>query len=387
MQTVSDLLKDRFAEFESYLREGLLPLWRGWGWHADLGCHERLDKKSRRSLQDFHRLMNLSRQLFVFSTAYDHWRNPTDARHAKSLFETLKQRFRDPVHGGWYFSIGLDGQPKDQRKDLYGHAFLLFALAHFGRVFDSEEAFALARETDDILQKHMKLEDGWYAYQASQDWNITDKSLRQNPHMHLLEAYLALAEAAPEARWTTRLSELAQLTEEKLLDRDLCLIREYFDESARPCPQQGEQVEPGHQFEWSWLIEELSAKVTLSEDLTSRRNGMFNWAEKHGLDQDNGGIYDELSLTGEIRKDSKRLWPITEYLKAAASQPDLALIQQQERLADSLGFLLEHYLNYDGSWQEYLNRDLTCGCDYLPASSLYHLMMAYRVLNSQEKTG
>ena len=382
VQTVSDLLKDRFTEFESYLREGLLPLWRGWGWNGDLGCHERLAKDDRRSLQDFHRLMNLSRQIFVFSSAFDAWRNPTDARHAKTLFNSLTRHFRDTEHGGWYFSIALDGSPKDKRKDLYGHAFLLFALAHFGRVFKSQQAFILARETDDVLQKHLKLDTGWYAYEASEDWQIPDRALRQNPHMHLLEAYLALAAHDQDDRWTQRLNELSQLTEEKLLDRDLCLIREYFDDAAAPCPENGAQVEPGHQFEWSWLIEELAAAVPVSDVLTSRRNDMFRWAEKYGLDSEHGGIFDQLTLNGEIQQDSKRLWPVTEYLKALASQPDLAPVQRQERLAETLGFLMEHYLNYDGSWQEYLNRDLTTACDYLPASSLYHLMMAYKVLRA-----
>ena len=230
MHTISAQLKTRVTAFEDYLREGLLPLWRGYGWHADMGCYERLDASSLKPVQDFHRLMNLSRQIFVFSAAYKLWRNPVDAHHANCLYETLTSRFWDEANGGWFFSIEADGTPKDRRKDLYGHAFLMFGLAHFGRVFELEEAFDWARRTDELLQEKMRLPDGWFAYEATPDWQIRDRSLRQNPHMHMLEAYLALEAADTDPRWRGRVLALAQLTTTRLMDGQTGLIREFFGE-------------------------------------------------------------------------------------------------------------------------------------------------------------
>ena len=380
MQTASDQLKTRFDAFEAYLREGLLPLWRGYGWHRDMACHERLDVQSLKPVQDFHRLMNVSRQLFVFSIAHRLWRNPVDARHAHCLYQTLTTKFWDQDQGGWYFSIHADGTPKEAHKDLYGHAFAMFGLAHYGRIFEQEEAFDWARRTDDLLQEKMKLPGGWYAFSASPDWQSKEQSLRQNPHMHLLEAYLALEASDPDPRWRTRLLSLAQLTVSRLMDGESGLIREYFDERGAPCPERGNQVEPGHQFEWSWLIGEIARLTGPSGGLEEKGQSLFSWAEQFGLDSESGGLFNILDSDGAVLDDGKRLWPLTEYLKAISTQPALAPVQRQERLAETLGFLLDHYLKEDGRWHEYLAKDLEPACGYLPASSLYHLMMAYLVV-------
>ena len=43
----------------------------------------------------------------------------------------MQQHFHDAEHGGWFYSIDPQGTPLDQRKDLYTHAFILFACAHY----------------------------------------------------------------------------------------------------------------------------------------------------------------------------------------------------------------------------------------------------------------
>ncbi|RED48557.1 AGE family epimerase/isomerase [Aestuariispira insulae] len=384
MQTASDHLRAHFHAFEEYIREGMLPLWRGYGWRDGIGCHERLDSDSLAPVQDFHRLMNLSRQLFVFSCAFKMWRNPVDAHHAKCLYETLTSKFWDETHGGWFFSIHADGSPKDRRKDLYGHAFLLFGLAHFNRVFEVEEAIELARKTDDLLQEKLKLDSGWFAFEASEDWQIQDRALRQNPHMHLLEAYLALEASDHDPRWRLRILTMAQLTVSQLMDAQTGLIREYFDENGAPCPERGDLVEPGHQFEWSWLIGEIARLAGPSGGLEEKRQAVFEWTERTGMDPQTGGIYNQLNITGAVQDKAMRLWPVTEYLKAVSTLPSLAPVQRQERLADGLAFLMDHYLQHDGRWHEHLAQDLTVTSDFIPASSMYHLMMAYLVLREAQ---
>ena len=147
-----------------------------------------------------------------------------------------------------------------------------------------------------------------------------------------------------------------------------------------PCNDRGGQVEPGHQFEWSWLIGEVARLTGPSGGLEEKGQALFDWAERHGMNRDLGGIFNILDINGEILDDGMRLWPVTEYLKAVATQSSLAPVQRQERLVENLGFLLEHYFQPDGRWHEYLRRDLSPSSDYLPASSLYHILMAYLVL-------
>src|SRR6202012_3465870 len=77
-----------------------------------------------------------------------------------------------------------------------------------------------------------------------------------NPHMHLLESALAWCDVAPDAAWETLAEEIVALCLSHLLDPDRGFIREYFDPLWNPLPgPAGHSVEPGHQFEWAWLLE------------------------------------------------------------------------------------------------------------------------------------
>jgi hypothetical protein len=73
--------------------------------------------------------MACARQLYLFSSLIGVVDN-AEVR-AAALFRSLQRHFHDAEHGGWFYSIDPQGKPLDQRKDLYTHAFILFACAHY----------------------------------------------------------------------------------------------------------------------------------------------------------------------------------------------------------------------------------------------------------------
>src|SRR3546814_11907533 len=79
---------------------------------------------------------------------------------------------------------------------------------------------------------------------------------RQNPHMHLLEAFLALYEASGEAHWLARAQSIHDLFRRHFLQPGQLV--EFFDADWREVPQNGRAGDlrprdPGPFFHSAWL--------------------------------------------------------------------------------------------------------------------------------------
>src|SRR3546814_14300515 len=79
--------------------------------------------------------------------------------------------------------------------------------------------------------------------------------------MHLLEAFLALYEASGEAHWLARAQSIHDLFRRHFLQQGQLV--EFFDADWREVPQDGRDGarrlrEPGHFFEWAWLLHRLA---------------------------------------------------------------------------------------------------------------------------------
>ncbi len=78
---------------------------------------------------------------------------------------------------------------------------------------------------------------------------------KQNPHMHLLEAALVNLEAGGDARFLALADEMVGLFCDHFYDGVTGTLGEYFDESwRRAAGEAGRAIEPGHHFEWAWLL-------------------------------------------------------------------------------------------------------------------------------------
>jgi mannose/cellobiose epimerase-like protein (N-acyl-D-glucosamine 2-epimerase family) len=362
--------------------------WTGPGWDAErLGFHERLTPALVPAGPAQRRLHLCARQLYVICRAPSLIGATVPPGLAETVFRTLSERFQDPVHGGFFFSLDRDGAPLDRRKDLYGHAFVLFALAAYHASTGDPAALALARAADALLQRHLAVSGGWFAASAAEDWSGRDAALAQNPNMHLLEAYLALAAVDPDPAWTDGADRLVDLFQKHLYDPQSRLLGEFFDEAGNPHPSTGRLVEPGHQFEWFWLLHayaERRGAVPLGI-----ANHLIDQGAALGIDLDEGGIWDRIDRDGRIVSETKRIWPVCEVIKAyAARWRHSGYAADRAVLRHWVDFLLRHYLRPDGCWHEILNRDLTPQLSEMPGTTPYHLlMMAEEALPVLEASG
>lgn len=356
----------------------LLALWARRGWDpARGGWHERLTADRAPVEVPFRRLMVCGRMMFLFSAGRPFGEPARDRALARQTLAFARDHLRDPVHGGWWFSVDLERRPLERKKDLYGHAFAIFGLATLAREWNDAQARDLALATYEQVERHLRLDVGWYAAWAREDWRVDDRRLSQNPHMHLLEAYLALFAATGDARVRASARGLVDLFETRLVDPVTGALREHFDATGRPDADTGDRVEPGHHFEWFWLLHR-HAEVTGDRQGLAPADAMFHLARRRGIDPAHGGVYDQVSARdGRVLLDTKRCWPLTECVKAHA------VLARRTGAAEDLAALHRHcedllriYLRDDGGSVEHVDRRLQPFDVTAPASTGYHVLMA-----------
>ncbi len=364
-------------QFVSYAFRDMARLCATHGWNeGGCGTQERLQNDLTPSLLGYRRGMVVGRQLFYFPHAYRLTADPLYKARAEHLFEDLTTHFWDDENGGWYFSLGEGNDVADSTKDLYGHAFILFGLAHYFAIFQDDRALEWVRRTHDIVQERFSLPGGWLAPAATREWNLLGRNLEQNPHMHLLEAYLSLFNATRDDAFLDCARRIMAVYTEKLRTPDRHKVLEHLDERGEATGEKGTLIQPGHLYEWYWLVNEYADAAEVPELKTD--NGLtLDWADEHCVDESEGGLFDLVNSSADILSDRKRIWPTTEQIKAYATRlRENPTEEAREKLMGPIGFILDNYLQNDGSWHEFLNRQLAPDSDFMPLSTPYHVAMA-----------
>jgi mannose/cellobiose epimerase-like protein (N-acyl-D-glucosamine 2-epimerase family) len=353
-----------------------LPFWAKAGRDAaGLGFHEHLTPQAHAAEIPYKRLRVQARQVYVFSqAALLGWPDGLEAARHGYEFMTARARQQD---GGWARMLARNGDVLDPTADLYDLAFVLFALAWYARASGEAEPMALARQTLQWINRTMRAPVGGY----HNTWPPEPGHRQQNPHMHLLEAMLALHETSPDPLFLETAHTLAALLHTRFLDPDTGTLGEFFTDTLDPAPaHDGDHVEPGHHYEWVWLLHQHARLTGAACSPAARR--LYHFAQTHGVDQASGAIHDVLGRDGRIRSQASRLWPHTEAIKAHA-----AMLQQGEPVAASLlaslNRLLGHHLAHEplGTWHDHFDMAGQPIATRIPSSSFYHIMSAYAELD------
>lgn len=363
--------------FLNWNREKALPFWASRGFDASGGRFaERLDRNGN-ALSVPHRAMVQARQIYVFAHAAElGWYAPGAALAEAAMASLLRDFCEDGAHeASFAFSIDArSGQTVSAVRDSYTHAFVLFAAAHLYRLNGDPELPALAQRVSAFIDRAMVDPDHGGVVDALPAATSTK---RQNPQMHLLEAYLALEQAVPGRGWLEKADVLIDLFYDRMGKPDQGVLLEYFahDWGHHPDPAMAAVFEPGHHYEWVWLLErheQLSGR-----DHAQWRAMLHDTANSHGH-ASNGLIYDEVNADRQIAKPSHRLWPHTEAIKAATvrhREGDPRALAEAGKMAE---LLAAHFLDapFEGGWTDQISSSGTATVDYVPASSLYHLFLA-----------
>lgn len=361
--------------FREWIVGRALPTWATRGFDATAErFRERLDERGA-PLDVPHRAMVQARQIYVYSHAHLlGWHD--GAELADCAMATLERDFAHEAAGETSFAYSIDGRGGivSDVRDAYTHAFVLFAIAWLHRITGDVTLLTLAARTDAFVRRHLVDAQHGGVFDA---FPATTRTKRQNPLMHLLEAYLALERTAPACGWLARAATIIDLFRSRLFDAGRGVLREHFadDWSTHPDWALADVVEPGHHFEWVWLLAEYERLAGI--ELAEPRAALYDFALRHGVTED-GLVHDELASDGSVRKRSHRLWPHTEAIKAAGARQADGDANASALGEGMLDVLLERFLDrqFVGGWIDHISADGAPLVDYVPASSLYHLMVA-----------
>lgn len=360
-------------KLQARLLERWCPKWYGAFAAPSGGFYERLGRGFMPVSTGQRRLVTQCRQLAIYSDVFSRTNNSLYG-DLKEKFDYILARYHDPQTGLWHFSLDEDGAPADRTCDLYALSFVVFSFSHYYRATGDERARDAARGVHDLIDSRFRLERG-LAEALGPDGKPLPKLRRQNPHMHLFEACLFAHRIFGDDIWLAMADDMADLFYAYFFNAQDGTLVEFFADDLTPDPQKGHDFEPGHFFEWVWLLKKhAAAKGDLSmHDAAAMR--LFDWANAYGWDAEHGGIYDVLAADGRIIADTKRIWPFCEALKANALMLTLAPDRQavKDRVADMVAVFNGKYMQERGFWTESLNRDLTPMTDYMPGTTPYHV--------------
>lgn len=121
----------------------------------------------------------------------------------------LWSRHRDPVHGGYVWSVGPDG-PVDATKQGYGHAFVLLA-ASSALAIGHPLARPMLDDVSEVLDtRFWEPAHGAIAEEFAADWTPVPGYRGQNSNMHLTEALMGAFEATGERLYLDRAESIAE---------------------------------------------------------------------------------------------------------------------------------------------------------------------------------
>lgn len=373
---MTDCLQSRLCEwsrtFDHWLKHHALPLW--WESGADHqrgGFHEAI-RHDGTVVTEPRRARVQARQSYVYAIAGTMgWDGPWQEGAAHGL-AYLDAHFRKE-NGLYAIEANAEGHITNPAEMLYEQAFVLMASAHAARVLPARSVAygERARALLAALQPRRLPAGGFLEHGA--------RPYLSNPHMHLFEAMLAWFETDGDTCWLDVAREIAALSLTRFIDTDALCLREYFSADWTPAPgNDGHSVEPGHQFEWAWLLERWAriAKEARAHTLARR---LFEVGLK-GIDPARNVAIDEMDDGFAPRRATARLWVQTERLKAA-----LILSEDEQGVAAAAS--LWRYLDtpIPGLWHDRLRVDGGFIDEPAPASSLYHITCAIQCL--QEAVG
>jgi len=344
------------------------------------GFFEELDAIGAPLARPRRNLLTQARLTYVFSHAYLLSGDPAFGDAAQHGVAFLMRAARAP-DGGWFRSVSTDGATLDNTRDAYDQAFVLFALAWYFRATHDTVAIQLADATWRAMTERLgDPKHGGFFEEYVPGRPAVKLPRRQNPHMHLLEALLALHVATGEKNWLRRAGVLVDLFKKKFVDTHNGALIEFFSVEWLPMPGgQGNLREPGHQFEWVWLLFEYY-RLTRDESVIPYADALFVFGSTFGIDREGaaaGIVFDGVDASGTLVADTKLLWPQTEYLKAlvarAEFQNDAAA---RAAIPEHLALTAKHFMRPDGAnWHNQLARDGTPLTPVTPARVLYHLFL------------
>jgi mannose/cellobiose epimerase-like protein (N-acyl-D-glucosamine 2-epimerase family) len=375
-------------QLKTLFLDTILPTWAKSGFDAEHGQFvEHLELNGKPQTGKVVRTRTVARQIYVHAHASALGvAQPASLAIAEQAFENLHRIAWVPGPQSGY-ARAFDrstGLVTDQVRDLYDNACVLLALSW---LLSSTGKDKYRQQIDNTMAAiDQTLADRFGGWAEDSEGTLPR---RQNPHMHYLEATLALCESSHAVGHRAAEKKVFDLLRSHFLVGPRGPLHEQFGPRWEVSERFGSSVlEPGHMCEWVWLTSRHDALNQTRHDEVCA--DLLAHALRIGRSVSSPFLVDQALASGKPLTTSKRLWPQVEMLKA--------LLSQHQRLADdrylaeaeglSTAMLASYFQDVpSGCWHDRLDlKDLPTGKN-IPASSLYHLWTAVAdLVGSQQLT-
>jgi cellobiose epimerase len=245
----------------------------------------------------------------------------------------LADKLWDKNGGGFFWQVGPSVSP-NANKQMYGHAFGIYALAASYKATKDQTALDLAKRAFQWLEEHAHDADKLgYFENIGPDGKPTNSGASavgagagqksMNTSIHILEALTGLYQVWPDPLLKTRVQEMLDICRDKIYSEPGYLTQFFTNDWQRR--QSADSF--GHDVEAGFLMVEAAEAIGEGEDerywVAARK--LVDHAMQYGWDGERGGLYDSGAMTadgvvtGNLRKE-KIWWVEAEHLNALLLQ-------------------------------------------------------------------
>jgi mannobiose 2-epimerase len=357
--------KKTIAEFQKRVRkeldENIIPFWlnrtidAGGGFIGRMSNDGTVDKKAPKGL-----VLN-SRILWTFSSLYVFDKKPEYLVLAKRAYDYLMVHFRDSEYGGMYWMLDWQGRPLEDKKQIYGQAFAIYALSEYYRATADIDVLNNAKAIFDLVERYARDKQyKGYFETYDRDWKMAkDQQLSavdmvekksMNTHLHLLEGLANLYDVWKDPAVGQRVEELLEIFAEHIIHADGSYCQLFFDEPWNPKSQ---RVSFGHDIEASWLLErdaQILGKPGLLKKIQQAGLKLAEAVYKNGLDNKKSLFY-EAQPSG-ISNSEKHFWVQVEAIVGFLNAYQLSGRQKYfDTALDIWKFIEDHFVDrQNGEW-------------------------------------
>jgi len=356
-------LVDGASRLAAWIRQSALPIWCTLGQNDQGGFEELLGHDGRR-LDSALRARVQASQIHVYAQAARlGWSGPWRAV-LKNGLAWLHDRFVND-DGAVREHLTATGAQLDGVESVHDQSFFMLAHASVQQI-----APDMALEQQAVLVRD-RLLARWHVESGLAGAGSCHQSSAQ---IRLLEAAMAWEEAGGDGNWALLADRIVSFACMHFLDAETGALNEFLTPDSR---FEESSVEPGHQFEWAWLLAR-QAQARENSALLDKAWRLFEGGLR-GVDLKRDVIVDALDVEGRVRSARARLQSQAGWLKAALAlasidhgRRDLCLNQ-----AAHAQRAVWRYLTPNGLWRDKMLENGSFIDEPAPASSFYHVMTAF----------
>ena len=373
--------KERFTgwarRMKSDLQTKIFPYWHDTAVDRLNGGYLLADSNLGRGTATDKMLVTQARMVWGFSHAHikglgDPQRDYLD--DARLGYEFIRDHFQDTVHGGYFMSTDLKGNPVERRKTLYAQSFVIYAFLEYHKASADPRARSAALELFNLLQKkaHDGNYNGWFEH-FEEDWKIITEPTggkyvievpglkSANAHLHWMEALTALYKELPDTKVRQALAEALEINQKYFYPKDAAKSAFHRHPDWRPVSAVSSLgLSYGHNVEFAWLM--IDAEKALGRKPSwDHFYAHLDHALRNGYDHARGGVYDRGNGDRPAYRTDKVWWVQSEMMAALTDairnhvRPDYG--QALEKLNE---FIWTHQVDpRDGIWYETVAADGT----------------------------